>query len=148
MVWPYSHRTLFGNLDFFLHKNLSNTASASNSNTAPSLSRPSHKPSNFPFEHGKIQKSSVHRDVDSVDIGSLLNPTSHRGSFPHSKRFNFTCLHCFAIWTDFNFPEFIIKPFLLLLEDWRSQASSKEHSQANLLFSLLICIYWKCSLIF
>ena len=34
MVWPYSHRTLFGNLDFFLRKNLSNTASASNSNTA------------------------------------------------------------------------------------------------------------------
>ena len=44
--------------------------------------------------------------------------------------------------------ELIIKPFLLLLEDWRSQASSKEHSQANLLLSLLICIYWKCSLIF
>ena len=50
--------------------------------------------------------------------------------------------------TDFNFPELIIKPFLLLLEDWRSQASSKEQSQANLLFSLLICIYWKCSFIF
>ena len=44
--------------------------------------------------------------------------------------------------------ELIIKPFLLLLEDWRSQASSKEQSQANLLFSLLICIYWKCSFIF
>ena len=57
-------------------------------------------------------------------------------------------LHYFAIWTDFNFPELIIKPFLLLLEGWRSQASSKEQSQANLLFSLLICIYWKCSFIF
>ena len=148
MVWPYSHRTLFGNLDFFLRKNLSNTASASNSNTAQSSSRPTRKPSNFASDHGKIQKGSVHRHVDPVDIGSLLYSTSHRGSFPHSKRFNFTCLHCFAIWTDFNFPELIIKPFLLLLEDWRSQASSKEQSQANLLFSLLICIYWKCSFVF
>lgn len=142
MVWPYFHRTLFGNLDLFLRKNLSNTASASNSNTAPSSSRPSRKPSNFPSEHGKIQKSSVHRDVDPVDIGSMLYSTSHRNSFPHSKRFNFTSLHCFAIWTDFKFPELIIKPFLLPLEDWRSQASSKEHSQPTLLFSLLICIHW------
>lgn len=149
MVWPpYSHRTLFGNLDFFLRKNLSNTASASNSNTAPSSSRPTRKPSNFPSEHGKIQKGSVHRHVDPVDIGSLLYSASHRNSFSHSKRFNFTCLHCFAIRTDFNFSELIIKPFLLLLEDCRSQASSKEQSQANLLFILLISIYWKCSFIF
>ena len=61
--------------------------------------------------------------------------TSHRNSFPHSKRFNFTSLHCFAIWTDFKFPELIIKPFLLLLEDWQSEESSKEHSQPTLLFS-------------
>ena len=107
-----------------------------------------HLANNFPSEHGKIQNSSVHRDVDSVDIGSLLYSTSHRGSFSHSKWFNFICLHCWSIRTDFNFPELIIKPFLLLLEDWRSQASSKERSQANLLFSLLICIYWKCSFIF
>ena len=142
IVWPYSHRTLFGNLDFFLRKNLSNTASASNLNTAPSSSRPTRKPSNFASEHGKIQKGSVHRHVDPVDIGSLLYSTSHRGSFSHSKWFNFICLHCWSIRTDFNFPELIIKPFLLLLEDWQSQESSKEHSQPTLLFSLLICIHW------
>lgn len=147
MVWPYSHRTLFGNVDVFLRKNLSNTASASNSNTAPSSSRPTHKPSNFPLNMARYKKA-VSTAMWIQLILAVCYSTSHRGSFSHSKWFNFICLHCWSIRTDFNFPELIIKPFLLLLEDWRSQASSKEQSQANLLFSLLICIYWKCSFIF
>ena len=80
-----------------------------------------------------IQKGSVQCIVGASNICCLLSAVKCSISFDTSKRDDFVCLYCFAIFGYFSVFKFVIEPFSLLLEDQGSKASCKRNIKATLL---------------
>ena len=139
MVCLHSYTTVPSHLNFLLHKNIPYSPSQPNTSTEPCFPRAT-EPSNS-TKHSSIQKGSVHCTVGAGNISSLLSAVFYNGSFAASERLIFFRLPLLGIYGYFTVLKFFIKPVALLLEDQRSESSSKRHNQTTLLFIVLIYKY-------
>ena len=94
-----------------------------------------------PRQASALNIARYRKTVSSAMWVQLVGAMWCSGGFDLSDRVLFSYFHCFGVFLDFSLPKLVIKPDSLLLEDMRSEASNKGHSQRALLFIELILLY-------
>ena len=129
MVPQDSCFTVSSNLDLLLHQDFLHPPSSSTSSTRPcSTTEPSKS-----TERSAIQKGSVHCTVGTTHVSRPLSTTFDICNIAHSCWSIFINFSHFELYRNFSFLKLVIKPDSLLLEDGRSQTSSKGHNQTSTL---------------
>ena len=121
MVRYHRNISVSSNLELLLHKDFPHPPSSSKSSTRP---RSTTEP-NKSTEHSAIQKGIVHCNMATTDFGRLLSTLLCSEGWQTISNYSWA----WELYANFNFLKLVIKPDSLLLEDRRSQTSSKGHYQ-------------------
>ena len=129
MVHGDSCFTVSSNLDLLSHEDFLHPPSSSTSSTRPCWTTEPSKST----EHSAIQKRSVHCNVAAIHVSHLLSTTFDICNTAHSCWTIAISFSHLELYRNFSFLKLVFKPDSLLLEDGRSQTSSKGHNKTSIL---------------
>ena len=132
MVRKNWHFIMSDHFSLLLHSHFSHFASKQNSARWSCFSKKIE--SSNSTEHSSVQKGSVQCTVGASNIVWLLSAVWYSGSFEASRGLSLTFLPCYEVYCFINVLKLIFKPFVILLEDQRSQTSGKRNTQTHLLY--------------